>query len=177
MAEEGATLNEVMLSAAKTDSVELFDEVVEGVTKGKPFDINHQDGLGNTALHYAARSASISVLEKILEYEHPLHEGEGGCDVDLQNRIEGYTPLHFAVRIQDADERLAVVESLLDAGADDTIKDKHGQRAVDAVPADDEDVRRLFRKVEADRKVDKGDIANGMYSDGEPGSGSGSDED
>ncbi|CAE6451619.1 unnamed protein product [Rhizoctonia solani] len=175
MAEEGASLNERILSAAKSDNVSLFDEVVEEVAKGKPFDINHQDGLGNTALHYAARHASISVLEKILEYEDPQHEGEGGCDVDLQNRLDKYTPLHFAVRIQDADERLAVVESLLDAGADDTIKDKYGQRAVDAVPADDEDVRRLFRKAEADRKVDKGDIADD--SDGEPGSGSGSDED
>ncbi|CAE6406924.1 unnamed protein product [Rhizoctonia solani] len=175
MAEEGASLNELILSAAKTDNVSLFDEIIEGVSNGKPFDINHQDGLGNTALHYAARSASILVLEKILEYEHPLNEGEGGCDVDLQNRIDGYTPLHFAVRIQDADERLAVVESLLDAGADDTIKDKHGQRAIDAVPADDEDVRLLFRKAEADRRVDNRDISND--SDGEPGSGSGSDED
>ncbi|ELU39425.1 Ank domain-containing protein [Rhizoctonia solani AG-1 IA] len=142
---------------------------------------------------HSARNASLLVLEKILEYEHPLHEGEGGCDVDLQNRIDGYTPLHLAVRIKDADERLAVVESLLDAGADDTIKDKHGQRAIDVVPADDEDVRRLFRKAEAERRVDNRDIANGMYkcvkrtfirsdgsfapdSDGEPGSGSGSDE-
>ncbi|CAE6474147.1 unnamed protein product, partial [Rhizoctonia solani] len=166
---------ELVLSAAKTDNVSLFDEIVEEVTKGKPFDINHQDGLGNTALHYAARHVSISVLDKLLEYEHPLNEGEGGCDVDLQNRIEGYTPLHFAVRIPDADERLAVVESLLDAGADDTIKDKHGQRAIDAVPTDDEDVRRLFRKAQADRRMDQGDIAND--SDGEPGSGSGSDED
>ncbi|KDN49129.1 hypothetical protein RSAG8_02482, partial [Rhizoctonia solani AG-8 WAC10335] len=62
MAEQGASLNERILSAAKTDNVSLFDEVVEEVAKGKPFDINHQDGLGNTALHYAARSASISVL-------------------------------------------------------------------------------------------------------------------
>ncbi|GAB1526068.1 ankyrin repeats [Rhizoctonia solani] len=174
MADEGASLHERVLSAAKTDNVSLFDEILEEVSNEKPFDINYQDGLGNTALHYAARSASILVLEKILEYEHPLHEGEGGCDVDLQNRIDGYTPLHLAVRIKDADERLAVVESLLDAGADDTIKDKHGQRAIDVVPADDEDVRRLFRKAEAERRVDNSDIAND--SDGEPGSGSGSDE-
>ncbi|CAE6358506.1 unnamed protein product [Rhizoctonia solani] len=174
MADEGASLHERVLSAAKTDNVSLFDEILEEVSNEKPFDINYQDGLGNTALHYAARNASISVLEKILEYEHPLHEGEGGCDVDLQNRIDGYTPLHLAVRIKDADERLAVVESLLDAGADDTIKDKHGQRAIDVVPADDEDVRRLFRKAEAERRVDNRDIAND--SDGEPGSGSGSDE-
>ncbi|CAE6535400.1 unnamed protein product [Rhizoctonia solani] len=175
MAEEGASLNERILSAAKLDNLSLFEGVIEEVAKGKDFDINQQDGLGNTALHYAARNASIAVLEKILEYEHPLHEGEGGCDVDLQNRIDGYTPLHLAVRIQDPDERLAVVESLLDAGADGSIKDKHGQRAVDAVPADDEDVRRLFREAEANRNIDQGDIAND--SDGEPGSGSGSDED
>ncbi|CEL56157.1 Ankyrin repeat-containing protein C105,02c OS=Schizosaccharomyces pombe (strain 972 / ATCC 24843) GN=SPAC105.02c PE=4 SV=1 [Rhizoctonia solani AG-1 IB] len=175
MADEGASLNERILSAAKTDSVSLFNEIIEEVSNGKPFDINHQDGLGNTALHYAAQNASTLVLEKILEYEHPLHEGEGGCDVDLQNRIYGYTPLHLAVRIEDAEERLTVVESLLDAGADDTIKDKKGQRAIDAVPADDEDVRRLFRQAEASRKVDNRDIADD--SDGEPGSGSGSDED
>ncbi|KAH7338957.1 ankyrin repeat-containing domain protein [Rhizoctonia solani] len=175
MAEEGASLEELVLSAAKVDNESLFEEIVQEVAKGKTFDINHQDGLGNTALHYAAKNASISILEKLLEYEHPSKEGEGGCDVDLQNLIDGYTPLHFAVRVQDADERLAIVESLLDAGADDTIKDKHGQRAIDAVPADDEDVRRLFRKAEADRRVDQGDIAND--SDGEPGSGSGSDED
>ncbi|KAF8713762.1 Ankyrin repeat, partial [Rhizoctonia solani] len=175
MADEGASLHERVLSAAKTDNVSLFDEILEEVSNGKPFDINYQDG-GHQFFDFKDWETQryTTLLEKILEYEHPLHEGEGGCDVDLQNRIDGYTPLHLAVRIKDADERLAVVESLLDAGADDTIKDKHGQRAIDVVPADDEDVRRLFRKAEAERRVDNRDIAND--SDGEPGSGSGSDE-
>ena len=59
------------------------------------------------------RSASngyLDVLEHILEQE--------GCDVDPQNRIEKATPLHLALRIEDDDLRLAVFESLLDAGAD-----------------------------------------------------------
>lgn len=35
-------------------------------------------------------NASTGILEPLLEAE--------GCDVDLQNRLEGDTPLHIAVR-------------------------------------------------------------------------------
>lgn len=48
--------------------------------------------------------------------EHLLEQD--GCDVDLQNRIERATPLHLALNIDDEELRKAVVESLLDAGAD-----------------------------------------------------------
>ncbi|KAG8764916.1 hypothetical protein FRC12_007810 [Ceratobasidium sp. 428] len=119
------------------------------------------------ALHYAASHASTDVLELILEQEN--------CDVDLQNRIEGYTPLHFAVRFPHPEARLIVVQSLLEAGADPRIKDKNGQRPVDSIPFTDTTLRDAFRKAEAEASVDQGDIAND--SDGEPGSGSGSEED
>ena len=46
--------------------------------------------------------------------------GHDGCDVDLQNRLERATPLHMALQIEDEDLRKAVVEELLDAGADTT---------------------------------------------------------
>lgn len=49
---------------------------------------------------YSAANASGTVLEHILEQD--------GCDVDLQNRIEKYTPLHLAVRISEPDERIAI---------------------------------------------------------------------
>ena len=55
-------------------------------------------------------SCSITVLEHILSHED--------CDVDPQNKLEGATPLHLALRVESSDARLAVVESLLDAGAD-----------------------------------------------------------
>lgn len=39
--------------------------------------------------------------------------------MDLQNRLEGNTPLHAAVKnLKDPEERNYVVESLLEAGAD-----------------------------------------------------------
>ncbi|KAF8600850.1 ankyrin [Ceratobasidium sp. AG-I] len=164
MSDEGASNNERMLAAAKQDNDELILEIFE---KEGSFNINFRDGLGNTALHYAAANASLDVLEHILEQDE--------CDVDLQNRIEGHTPLHLAVRIPDKDERQAVVESLLDAGADPRVKDKHGQRPIDSVPFTDTELRDLFRRAEAVASVNQADIAND--SDGEPGSGSGSEED
>ena len=63
--------------------------------------------------HCVDRSASygyLEILEHLLEYD--------GCDVDPQNRIEKATPLHLALRIEDAELRKAVVASLLEAGAD-----------------------------------------------------------
>ncbi|QRV94742.1 ankyrin repeats [Ceratobasidium sp. AG-Ba] len=81
----------------------------------------------------------------------------------------------MAVRIADPDDRQKVVESLLEAGADPRVKDKHGQRPVDSVPFTDTKLRAAFRKAEAEAAVDHADIAND--SDGEPGSGSGSEED
>ncbi|KAG9106289.1 hypothetical protein FRC07_008884 [Ceratobasidium sp. 392] len=155
MSDEGASPNELLLAAAKQDNEDLILEVFE---KEGTFDINFQDG---------AAHASTSVIEHILEQD--------GCDVDLQNRIERYTPLHLAVRISDPEERQQVVESLLEAGADPRVKDKHGQRPVDSVPFTDTKLRAAFRKAEAEASVDQGDIAND--SDGEPGSGSGSEED
>ena len=58
---------------------------------------------------FSASKASLDVLEHILCYD--------GCDVDLTNRLEGATPLHLALQIQDKEDRIQVVESLLEAGA------------------------------------------------------------
>lgn len=57
-----------------------------------------------------ALNGSTDVLEHILSHED--------CDVDPVNRLDKQTPLHFALRIEDRDVRITVIESLLDAGAD-----------------------------------------------------------
>ncbi|KAI0053402.1 ankyrin [Auriscalpium vulgare] len=165
MSEEttGANTYQRLLAAAREDNEEmLLDVFAEG-----GFDINFQDGLGNTALHYAASLGSLVVLEHILEHEE--------CDVDPINRIEKATPLILAVKLEDQELRLEVVESLLDAGADTRIKDKAGETALDYLPADDKATRALFQKATAVSGVSKDDIADD--SDGEPGSGSGSGSD
>ncbi|KAK0479660.1 ankyrin repeat-containing domain protein [Armillaria novae-zelandiae] len=160
----GASNNERLLAAARMDNEDLMMEVFsEG-----GFDINFQDGLGNTALHLAVSNASTDVLEHILSHED--------CDVDPINRIEKATPLHLAVKLEHPKLRKHVVNSLLDAGADTSIRDKFGETALDLVPSEDTEVRALFRKAQAQASISKDDIASDD-DDAGSGSGSGSDDD
>ncbi|KAI0368940.1 ankyrin [Pilatotrama ljubarskyi] len=165
MSAEGASNNERLLAAARSDNEDMLLEVLE---EGN-FDINAQDGLGNTALHYAASYGYLDILEHLLECD--------GCDVDPQNRIEKATPLHLAMKIEDADLRKAVVESLLDAGADTRIKDKNGETPVDLVPPEDTEIRALLRKTQAQASISRDDVANDDDDDDGEYSGSGSEED
>ncbi|KAG5729198.1 hypothetical protein E4T56_gene14523 [Termitomyces sp. T112] len=160
MSEEtkGASNNERLLAAARSDNEDLILDIFE---QGG-FDINCVDGLGNTPLHNAVSHGSTDVLEHILSCE--------GCDVDPVNRMEGATPLHFAVRIEHIALRKHIVESLLEAGADTRIKDKNGEEAVDLLPLEEKEIRGLIRKARALESVSKDDIADD--DDGEPGSGS-----
>ncbi|EDR16027.1 uncharacterized protein LACBIDRAFT_291844 [Laccaria bicolor S238N-H82] len=156
---KGASNNERLLAAARTDNEELLLEVLgqEGT-----FDINCQDGLGNTPLHNAVINGSTDVLEHILSQE--------GCDVDPINRIDGATPLHLAVQLDHPGLRKHVVESLLDAGADTLIKDKNGFIVLDLIPSGDTEMRTLIRRSQAQSSISKDDIASD--DDGEAGSGS-----
>ena len=55
--------------------------------------------------------ASFDVLELILTHEE--------CDVDPINKLDEATPLHLAVVTEDPEDRVRLVGSLLEAGADD----------------------------------------------------------
>ncbi|KAJ7045167.1 ankyrin repeat-containing domain protein [Mycena alexandri] len=163
--EQGASNNERLLAAARADNEELLLEVFE---QGG-FDINCQDGLGNTALHNAVTHGSTDVLEHILSHEE--------CDVDPINRIQKATPLHLAVVIEDLELRKHIVESLLDAGADTRIKDKNGETVLDLLSNEDTEIRALIRKSQAQASVTQDDVASDGEDEGGSGSGSGSDED
>ncbi|KAJ7146426.1 ankyrin repeat-containing domain protein [Mycena epipterygia] len=164
--DQGASNNERLLAAARADNEEMLLEVFE---QGG-FDINFQDGLGNTALHNAVSHGSTDVLEHILSHEE--------CDVDPINRTEKTTPLHLAVRLEDLELRKYIVESLLDAGADTRIKDKNGETVSDLLSEDDTDIRALIRKAQAQASVSHDDVASDDEGGSEgSGSGSGSDED
>jgi len=56
-----------------------------------------------------ASHGSSEVLNELLEHE--------GCDVDFTNRLEGATPLHLAVKIEEPGLRAYIIDCLLDAGA------------------------------------------------------------
>ncbi|KAJ3736679.1 hypothetical protein DFJ43DRAFT_1149745 [Lentinula guzmanii] len=174
--DKGANNNQRLLAAARTDNEELLLEVFEA----GDFDINHQDGVGNTAPSFrnisavltycSVQNGSTDVLEHILSHE--------ACDVDPINRINRATPLHLACQLEDDGMRSYMVESLLDAGADTKIRDKNGELAVSFVPPTDEETRKLFRKTQAHiMTVSQDDIASDDDGEAASGSGSGSDED
>ncbi|GAA6050794.1 hypothetical protein JCM3770_001649 [Rhodotorula araucariae] len=168
-----ATPNERIVFAAKQDAVDMLEEVINGTDE---YDLNYQDGLGNTALHYAVSSPSPDALTLLLDLE-PV-------DVDLQNRLDRATPLHLAVKLENEAARHGVVEMLLDAGADPNIKDRHGLKPADYLHPDrsetDKAIQQAIRVALADRILggtkNNADLANDDDDDdGEPGSGSESD--
>ncbi|KAF9786904.1 ankyrin repeat-containing domain protein [Thelephora terrestris] len=148
MENEGASNNERLLAAAKSNNEDMLLEVFD---EPGTFNVNYQDGLGNTALHYAVSHHSDIVLEHLLCHEE--------CDVDPINRLEKATPLHLAVKIEDPEVRAHFVESLLDAGANDMIRNRYGQTAYDLVASDDEATLSAFRICRANKDIDEDDIA------------------
>jgi len=159
---EGASPEQRLLAAARHDNVEEVEKIFEGKV-----DINCTDGLGNTPLHNAVLYGSTEVLEHILSHED--------CDVDPINRIDKATPLHLAVQLKDIETRHEIMSSLLDAGADTSIKNKKSQTAEQLLDARDEDGKGIFKQYRAQASISNHDIADDD-DDGES-AGSASDED
>ncbi|KAK4047569.1 hypothetical protein OIV83_005356 [Microbotryomycetes sp. JL201] len=202
-----ASPNERLLYAAKSDAADMVQDLLAG---GDGLDVNFQDGLGMTVIGrqadmvsltkcnqlyttrkfklidlrplanltlvtrtYRAATPSPSVLELLLDYEH--------TDVDLQNRLDGATPLHLAVKLDNEDARQGVIEMLLDAGADPAIKDKHGCKVADYLNTDTSETDRAIAAAisaaiaeAAFGGVDAADIAD---DNDDGGAGTGSDSD
>jgi tankyrase len=103
-------------------------------------DIHATDKNGVTALHHAVRFRSPTAVQTLIEH---------GADVNEACRRNGSTPLHRATTQTGApgtagrgDAAREIIELLLTAGADPTIKNKSGKRPVDYVK--DEAVRKLL---------------------------------
>ncbi len=105
-------------------------------------DIQETDKNGVTPLHHAVRFRSPVAVKTLLAH---------GANVNQACRRSGGTPLHRAVTSTGApttagkrDEAMEIIELLLAAGADRSIKNKLGKRPIDYVT--DEDIRSLLQK-------------------------------
>ncbi|ODN76615.1 hypothetical protein L202_05264 [Cryptococcus amylolentus CBS 6039] len=157
---QGASPNEILLAAAKSDNEGMLNEALEQLE-----DVNEPDGLGNTALHYAIQHGSSDILETLLDHD--------SCNVDIKNRLQGDTPLHIAVRNRFEDQpglRLYLVGSLLESGADTTLRNRHNEKPADILPpasasadpeSDDEKVRSMLRRAQAQASIaQSGDVVD-----------------
>ncbi|KAF9326795.1 hypothetical protein BG006_009815 [Podila minutissima] len=158
---EGASKNELLMAACKQDNLDMLEEVLS--SDATSFDINHTDGLGNSALHYAARHGSTGCLEILLYYD--------GIDVNKINRLEGDTPLHKAAEFREPDTALEMVQILIRGGASAKIRNKLKQTAGDVAPGDTHsEVKKFLEEVVLASQFDLRDIAveDDSDSDGVP---------
>ncbi|KOC58912.1 Caseinolytic peptidase B protein like protein [Habropoda laboriosa] len=134
--------------AAKYGNIPELTNIIKG-----GIDVNTRHSLGWTALHLAAISAQPEAIKLLLKngadvnapdefinvYGSAIEKGLHTLDVlmireeefsdHLNSRatFKGFTPLHYAVL---ADSK-ACVQALLDGGADPTIQNESGHRAVE----------------------------------------------
>ncbi|KAI1316229.1 hypothetical protein EDD11_010276 [Mortierella claussenii] len=149
MADDGASNNERLMAACKSDNLDLLDEVLS--SDPSTFDVNHTDGLGNSALHYAARSASTECLEVLLYFD--------GINVNIANRIEGDTPLHKAAAYDDPDIALHMAQILVEHGASLNALNKLKQKPADKAPSDThEEVKNYLERAALGSHFDPRDI-------------------
>ncbi|KAK9900740.1 ankyrin [Cystobasidium minutum MCA 4210] len=157
---DGASPYELLLYAAKTDSEDIAKDALSKVGD----DVNKKDGLGLAAIHYATKAPSPDVLELLLDFEK--------TDVDLPEKRDGDTPLHLAVRIQNEGARSWTVQTLLEAGADPRIRNKHKELPIESLPADSP-LREDIRRAEADLAMESSDLVNDDEGGDESGGSSG----
>lgn len=91
-----------LIEAAKRDDVDTVRQLVGAGDS----ELDARDGLGRSALHYAARLGHQAIMSILIEAGAPLESTDK----------DGFTPLLRA--IQGGDANIDAVRLLLDAGAD-----------------------------------------------------------
>ncbi|KAG2227157.1 hypothetical protein INT45_003887, partial [Circinella minor] len=143
-----------MLAACRNDQDDLLNEIL----KGSDIDVNFSDAIGDTALHYAASFGSLECMEILVNLK--------GINLNARNRIEKDTPLHKAVHYHDEkDIALAMVDLLLEAGADPRIENKSHMTPGMLVEPNDDDMKELFDNALAGYEVIDSDIAEDYTQD------------
>ena len=113
-----------MLSGSLLHNALMLDStgIVRLINRSMP-DVNYADRNGNTALYIAVRSGKTDYVTEIVRER----DGKERLDLDAQELVYGWTPLILASAMGD----LAIVETLLEAGANITKQDHFGWRAKD----------------------------------------------
>jgi len=178
MQDEGASLKERALEAARRDNTELLNEVLDevrqaaGKSRGQKPEAEIakllntvRDPIGLGVLHLAAGNGNYEVLDLLLDQE--------GLEIDELDRLQKETPLHKAVQFNnagDVDMGFHIVEILLDAGCDPRIRNKDKLKPIDLVDRRNQKLRVLLQKAEYAMQVGDDVVQDDDEDDGGSGS-------
>ncbi|KAI9281535.1 ankyrin repeat-containing domain protein [Sporodiniella umbellata] len=133
---EDPTDNELLLATCSNDQ----DDVLTTLLTTGDYDTNFTDKLGNTALHYAAKTGSLNCLELLLRVPD--------LEIDLQNK-DGDTALHIAARYEDdLDIAFDMVDLIFGACANGRIKNNAGATAQECLYPKHHEINEIFDLVE-----------------------------
>ncbi|KAJ1660199.1 hypothetical protein IWQ61_000844 [Dispira simplex] len=149
---DGASNNELLLAACKQDQDDILNDIFN---EPESFNVNCRDGLGNTPLHYAAQLGCLDCIKVLL-----THPNTKGLNVNPCNWIENDTPLHKAVSYTDDPTVVfTIVDLLLEAGANPSLRNKLGQKPIELVDPTNKELRDHLEKAELAAQVDRSELA------------------
>ena len=116
---------DLLLSASRQNQ----HERVRGMIEVGGIPASHSNSIGQSSLHICAMWGSVDCMKVLIEH---------GADVNAANMLNGDTPLHMAVwsHKTSADDKQAIVDILLDAGADPNLRDYGGKAPADLLVSD-----------------------------------------
>ncbi|KAI9482284.1 hypothetical protein LPJ78_002367 [Coemansia sp. RSA 989] len=138
MSDEGASKEEQLLAACMSNQYDLVQSILDSPGSVK---INHANGLGHTALHYAAKTGSVECVKLLVRQK--------GIDANIQESLGGNTPLHLALIYGEYEEdTLQIVKLLVKAKANLRLANKDKKLPKDLAEKDEEDIQRVLVQAE-----------------------------
>ncbi|KAJ2159421.1 hypothetical protein GGF46_003020 [Coemansia sp. RSA 552] len=154
MSDQGASREEQLLSACMSDQSDMVQKLL---ADPQPPNVNHTNAMGLTAMHFAVQTGSLDCVELLAKVK--------GIDVNIQNRMRRDTPLHIALtNDDDEDIMLAMVSSLVKAGADPDIVNMRRQSPFDLAAKEDKDIQRWLMTARLTVQNRRAQASNGNNS-------------
>ncbi|KAJ1915253.1 hypothetical protein H4219_004417 [Mycoemilia scoparia] len=156
------SLDESIISWSRTGQANEIKEILTNPKTKESFNINHADGVGNTAIHYAVQMGNIDCLRLLAPVK--------GLSINRRNNIDGDTPLHKAVKYE-ADPLLALemTKVLIKYGGDTRIENNYQQLPIHIAPKTNPELRKYILLATATLNTPKSLLVSNESSDEEDG--------